>query len=343
MSRMLTPPESRATGIGALPHTDPDEACHSVLRAYPGFPYVPTLPNRHVTESIVFNDSERLPGGVIREGRLLVDRSAGIVGEMEQIYLDFIEKNAAPYAISPAYGSGFHAMMQHRLDSAFGLKNQITGPITFGMQVVDDDRRPIAYDPAFADVIPKMLALRACWCEKEMKARTGVRETLIVLNEPYFASLGSSVIPIDAETVRSGWEDIASLLEGGLGIHCCSNTDWGFVMSLDPAVLSFDAYANASEFLLYHDALAGYMERGGVIAWGIVPADGSIFVRESVGSLYDRYKDIRGRVCEYVSSRLFDSHSLITPNCGIRFSDENGADAIMQAAAEISCRVRAGL
>jgi hypothetical protein len=342
MSRMLPPPESRATGIGALPHTDPDEACRSVLHAYPEFPYIPTLPNRNVTESIVFNDSEQLPGRVIREGRLMVDRSADIAAGMEQIYLDFIEQNSAPYAISPAYGSGFHAMMQYRLDGVFGLKSQITGPVTFGMQVVDDDRRPVAYDPAFADVVPKMLALRARWCEQEMQARTGVRETLIVLNEPYFAALGSSVIPIDAETVRTGWEDIASLMEGGLGIHCCSNTDWGFVMSLDPAVLSFDAYANASEFLLYRDALAGYMERGGVIAWGIVPADGRIFVGESIGALYDRYRDIRGKVTEYVSPRLFDRQSLITPNCGIRFSDENGADAIMQAAAAISCRVREG-
>jgi hypothetical protein len=339
---MLPPPESRATGIGALPHTDPDAACRSVLHAYPEFPYIPTLPNRTVTESIVFNDSEQLPGKVIREGRLIVDRSADIAAGMEQIYLDFIEKNSAPYAISPAYGSGFHAMMRHRLDGAFGLKSQITGPVTFGMQVVDDDRRPIAYDPAFADVIPKMLGLRARWCEKEMQTRTGVRETLIVLNEPYFASLGSSVIPIDAETVRAGWEDIAGLLEGALGIHCCSNTDWGFLMSLDPAVLSFDAYANAAEFLLYRDALAGYMERGGVIAWGIVPADGRIFVGESIGTLVDRYRDIRDKVTEYVSPRLFDSRSLITPSCGIHFSDENGADAIMQAAAAISCRVREG-
>jgi hypothetical protein len=340
MSRMLPPPESRATGIGALPHTDPVKACHSVLRAYPEFPYVPTLPNRTVNEGIVFNDSERLPGRVIREGRLIVDRSADIAAGMEQIYLDFIEKNSAPYAVTPAYGSGFHAMMHHRLDDAFGLKSQITGPITFGMQVVDDDRRPIAYDPAFADVVPKMLALRARWCEMEMQACTGVRETLIVLNEPYFASLGSSVIPIDSGTVCAGWEDIASLLEGGLGIHCCSNTDWGFVMSLDPAVLSFDAYANAAEFLLYREALAGYLERGGIVAWGIVPAEENIFVRERVETLYDRYRDIRSKVTEYVSPRLFDSRSLITPSCGIRFSDENGAEAIMQAATTISSLIR---
>ena len=60
-----------------------------------------------------------------------------------------------------------------------------------------------------------------------------VKETLVVLNEPYLASLGSSVVPVDRETVAAGWDDIASLVKGGLGIHCCSNTDWDFIMGLN--------------------------------------------------------------------------------------------------------------
>lgn len=342
MACMLPPPESRVTGIGGLPHTDPEAACRSVLMYCPEFPYIPTLPNRTLTESIVFNDSEKLPGREIRDGRLLVDRSADIEEGMEQIYEDFLGNYTAPYAITFPYGSGFHTMLQNRLEGVFALKCQITGPITFGMQVVDSDRRPIAYDPLYADVLPKMLALRARWCEEEMRKRTGVNETLVVMNEPYFASLGSSVIPIDSDTVRAGWGDIAGLLEGGLGIHCCSNTDWEFVISLDPAVISFDAYMNADEFLLYHDAIAGYLERGGVIAWGIVPSEPGVFARESTTSLYERYQEIRCRVTEYVPPRLFDSRALITPSCGIRFFDEKGAEEVMQTAAAISSLIRRG-
>jgi hypothetical protein len=37
---------------------------------------------------------------------------------------------------------------------------------------------------------------------------------------------------------------------------------------------------------------------------------------------------------------LFDAQSLITPSCGIRFADRPTARAIMQAAAEISHRIR---
>jgi hypothetical protein len=176
-----------------------------------------------------------------------------------------------------------------------------------------------------------------------MRMKTGVRETVIVLNEPYFASLGSSVISIDIDTVRAGWGDIAGMVEGGLGIHCCSNTDWEFVMSLNPSVISFDAYENSREFLLYREALAAYLERGGIIAWGIVPADGRVFCSEDTESLYQRYMDLRRITIEYIPPRLLDSRSLITPSCGIRFADEKGAERIMQAAADISHRVRVPL
>ena len=161
-----------------------------------------------------------------------------------------------------------------------------------------------------------------------------------MLNEPYLASLGSSVVPVDKETVRAGWEDIAALVEGGLGIHCCSNTDWEFVLGLNPSVVSIDAYATAREFLLYSDAIVSYMERGGIVAWGIVPADTRLFVTETTGSLYDKYLAIRTQLCARMPENLFDARSLITPSCGIRFADREGSLAIMGAAAEISRRIR---
>jgi hypothetical protein len=208
------------------------------------------------------------------------------------------------------------------------------------MQVVDADKRPIYYDSQMADVISKMIALKARWCEHEMKKDTGVTRTLVVLNEPYLASLGSSVVPVDQETVRAGWEDIAALVEGGLGIHCCSNTDWEFVLGLNPSVVSIDAYATAKEFLLYADSLAAFMEKGGVVAWGIVPADAKQFSAETTDSLYDRYLAIRAQLSAGIPEKLFDAQSLITPSCGIRFADRAGSLAIMGAAAEISRRIR---
>jgi hypothetical protein len=340
MAKMIPPTCSLATGVGALPHTDPKLACDDVLAMFPEVPYIPTLPDRSQLESIVFNDSEQLPGRIIRDDRLLFDSTKDQTAAMEKVYLDYVEGNFADYGLHKQYASAFIEMMSRRLPRAQILKCQVTGPVTFGMQVVDADKRPIYYDSQLADVLSKMIALKARWCELEMKKNTGVSETLVVLNEPYLASLGSSVVPVDKETVRAGWEDIAALVEGGLGIHCCSNTDWEFVLSLNPSVVSIDAYATAKEFLLYADAIVSYMERGGIVAWGIVPADTKLFATETTGLLYDRYLAIRTQLCARMPEKLFDEQSLITPSCGIRFADRKGSLAIMGSAAEISRRIR---
>jgi hypothetical protein len=340
MARMIPSPCSRATGVGALPHTDPKQACDDVLTLFPEFPYIPTLPDRGQLESIVFNDSEQLPGRLIRDDRLLFDSSKDQTGAMEKVYMDYVEGNFADYGLHREYASAFIEMMSRKLPDVQVLKCQVTGPVTFGMQVVDADKRPIYYDSQLADVLSKMIALKARWCELEMKKNTGASETLVVLNEPYLASLGSSVVPVDKDTVRSGWDDIAGLVEGGLGIHCCSNTDWDFVLGLNPSVVSIDAYATSREFLLYSDAVVSYMERGGVVAWGIVPAETKLFVTETTDSLYEKYLEIRTQLCTRMPEKLFDAQSLITPSCGIRFADRAGSLAIMGAAAEISRRIR---
>ena len=340
MAKMIPSPYSLATGIGALPHTNPVEACNDVLNIFPEFPYIPTLPDRGQLESIVFNDSEQLPGRIIRDDRLLFDSTTDHTAAMEQVYRDYVEVNFSPYGLHRDYASGFIEMMTRDVSCAKVLKYQVTGPVTFGMQVVDADKRPIYYDAQLADVLSKMLALKARWCEVEMQNRTGVAETVIILNEPYLASLGSSVVPVNQETVKTGWMDIAELVQGGLGIHCCSNTDWEFVIDLHPSVISIDAYATAKEFLLYTDTIIAYMERGGVVAWGIVPAEYKIFATETIESLYQRYLAIRAQLCSRMPEDLFDAQSLITPSCGIRFADRNGSLAIMQTTAELSKRIR---
>ena len=254
--------------------------------------------------------------------------------------MDYVEGNYASYGLHRDYASGFIEMMSRDLSDTMVLKCQVTGPVTFGMQVVDADKRPIYYDSQLADVLSKMIALKARWCEMEMRTRTGVEETLVVLNEPYLASLGSSVVPIDQDMVKSGWEDISALVEGGLGIHCCSNTDWEFVLDLRPSVLSIDAYTTAKEFLLYTDSLITYMEQGGVVAWGIVPAEYKIFASETPQALYEKYLAIRSQLCSSMPEDLFDAQSLITPSCGIRFADRSGALAIMKTTEQISQRIR---
>jgi hypothetical protein len=261
---------------------------------------------------------------------------------MEQVYLNFMEQDTGPYAITPEYASCFPEMSGRDFSGSLFLKCQVTGPVTLGMQVVDDQRRPIYYDDQFADVLAKMIALRARWAEREMRSFAGVENTLVVLNEPYLASLGSSVVPIRKELVSSGWDDIAAMVEGGLGIHCCSNTDWEYVMELFPSVISFDAFSGAGEFLLYLDRAISYMEKGGIIAWGIVPSQPDLFSAGNLDTWLAKYREIREQVTAVCGEELFFRQSIITPTCGIQAGDPGQAEEIMKASRSLSDRIREG-
>ncbi|MCK7469495.1 MAG: hypothetical protein MZU95_00855 [Desulfomicrobium escambiense] len=61
-------------------------------------------------------------------------------------------------------------------------------------------------------------------------------------------------------------------LEGGLaGVHVCANTDWTLVLDSAADILSFDAYAYFDQFVIYREAIRRFLDRGGLIAWGLVP------------------------------------------------------------------------
>ena len=335
MAQFLTPTCGRATGIGGLPYMDPVLAVDDVLAAFPEVPYAPGLPNRGPYEQIVWNDATFLPGLEVVEGRLVVDRDADHSEAQEKVYLDFVEQDASTYGPTPENNAGLLELASRDLSGAVLAKSQVTGPVTVGMQIVDRDKRPILYDEAYADLLAKMLALRARATEAVLQGM-GVPETLVVMNEPYWASLGSTVVPVSEETVRLAFEDIGSLVEGGLGIHCCSNTDWRFVMDLDLAVISLDAHETATEFLLFAGDAAAYLERGGVVAWGVVPADARQFVLEDERALVARMDAIRTTMAEYVDPEVLVRQSLITPSCGIRFANDEEAARIQATTARVA-------
>lgn len=335
MAGFLKSPHSIASGVGSLPHADQVSAVDDILRLCPDMPYAPTLPNLSQYESIIWHDSEFLPGRVITGNKLYVDRSLDYAREMEQIYLDYMEQHFERYAASAEYGAGYYEMAARDLSSVWCVKCQVTGPVTFGLTITDQDKRPLAYDAQYFDLLSKMLALRARWYESLMQ-KTGASQTLVVVDEPYLAALGSSVMQVTPEMVASAIEDISSLIEGGIGIHCCSNTDWGFLMSLMPAVISLDAYGTSREFLLYRDQIKTYLKAGGIIAWGVVPAELDKFNLESADSLWQRYLSIRKELQPVVGNELFDAQAIITPSCGLRLADVPGAVRIMETVNELS-------
>lgn len=83
-----------------------------------------------------------------------------------------------------------------------------------------------------------------------------------------------------------------SVIERPRGIHLCGNPDWDFMLGLDMDVLSMDVYTNAEIFASCSVSIKKFLDRGGVLVWGLVPTGFESFEKENLDMLAFRFKNI---------------------------------------------------
>ncbi len=327
-----------ATAIGSMPHTNPDEACSIVMKYLPDIPAWPQLPRRSSKENMVIQFSEGFPGIVMNGDKIHIEPSANFESELEQIYIDCEEGSAHKYGISAEYAAGLRAFLAKVTDSGI-VKGQVTGPITWGLTVTRQDGLGILYDETLAETTAKFLRLKASWQENIL--RNISPNTIIFVDEPYLVSLGSVFTPIPEEKVPALLEEVLKGIKGTKGLHCCGNTDWSVLLDTKVDILSFDAYNYASSLGTHSDKVKSFLERGGNLAWGIVPNDEEALAKESLSSLRDRLEEAMAPFTrDGVKFKQIIAQGLITPSCGLASLSPQAASQALELAAMLSRDLR---
>jgi len=329
--------------IGSIPHTDPQAACELVLERFPRIPTWPQLPKRTFLENMYVQFSEGFPGVVLEDERIYVDRSRDLDPGLERLYLAYLDNDLGYGALGADYAAGLAAFpraLSANEDQPIVVKGQVTGPISWGLTVIDQDRRPVLYDDILADALAKHLRLKATWQEQELRKLAPT--TLIFVDEPYMSAFGSAHISLNREQVITLLEEVFAGITGLKGTHCCGNTDWSLLLSTSAEIISFDTYNYAQAFSLYVEEVRAFLKRGGIIAWGIVPADNeAALLHATVESLMVRLHEAMDLLVKKGIS--FDDlihSSLITPSCGLRTLSEEGAERAFELTVAISETMR---
>lgn len=329
------------TTVGSLPHTDVREAWTLILENVSAIPNWPQLPRRSFLENMYVQFSEKFPGVILdlENQRIYVDRTRELEPELEALYIAYLENKVDYGAISPDYAQGLATA--HQFLSGYpviAVKGQVTGPVSWGLAVVDQDRRPILYDEVLAEAVAKHLRLKAAWQERELKKISP--NTIIFVDEPYMATFGSAFVPLSREQVISMVEEVLSGIKGLKGVHCCANTDWSILLETSIDILNFDAYAYAENLALYPEEVKRFLERGGILAWGVVPA-GEEVRNETPESLLARLEEAIGLLVKKgVPREAILSASMITPSCGTGSLKPETAEKVIKMAAEVAKRAQ---
>lgn len=329
------------TVIGSMPHTDPQQACQQVLHCLPSLPAWPQLPRRSFLENMYVQFSPGFPNLVTdQEGeRVYVDRSADMTPALEKLYANSLESRSEDYAITSDYAAGLHAFLEMKFGRPLAVKGQMIGPISWGLAVTDQERRAVLYDETLADVLARHLRLKAMWQEKALRAISPT--TIVFLDEPYLASIGSAFTPVSRELVIRLIDEVLGGLEGIKGVHCCGNTDWSILFDTSIDILSFDAYNYAVSLSLYPEEVKGLLERGGSVAWGIVPNDEKALAGESLNSLRDRLEEAMAPFTRKgVRFNQLVEQGLLTPSCGLASLSPEAATRALELLSDLSARMR---
>jgi methionine synthase II (cobalamin-independent) len=331
------------TAIGSMPHTDADAACSQVIKYLKEIPCWPQLPRRGFKENMYAQYSQGFPGITVTDDKIYVDRTQDLDKDLERLYSAYLENDVDKYPVSADYAAGLHAFLNITNLSPMAVKGQVTGPVTWGLTVTDSEGRAVIYDDVLGDAVAKFLRLKAAWQEKELKKLSA--NTIIFVDEPYMASFGSVSVPLSAEGVQILLEEVFRGIEGLKGVHCCGNTDWSVLLGTSLDIVSFDAYSYARSLSLYPKEVKNFLDRGGAIAWGIVPNEGAWLGKETASSLKDRLEEAMAPFTRNGTQfKQLLRQSLLTPSCTLASLDTPEASArALELLAELSRLMRKAL
>ncbi|HEX7168388.1 MAG TPA: hypothetical protein VF230_15515 [Acidimicrobiales bacterium] len=312
------------TGVGSLPFDDAAVAASVTLSLHPELPAAPQLPRRNPREGMLAQVAVGLPGVAVGDdGAIAIDRRR--FGPVD---------DGAPLCTEA--WAGTLAFLDACAGRTAAIKVQLTGPVTLGLAFVDAGARASrAFEVAAATVKARVASLVAAVHERSPGA-----PVVAVLDEPSLTRAthpGFPLVPEDTVDLLSG--GLASATAAGAafqGVHCCGPVDWSLVLHAGPDLVSLPASPAVID-----DAagLAVFLDRGGWVAWGVVPTDRPFGDRHDTHwlRLNEVWAGLTAAGCDPVALR---TQSLITPACGLAFHDPAQVPTVFRLVREVAQRVQ---
>ena len=335
---MTIPGNLQTTAMAVMPHTDTDRAIDLALTM--DIPFWPQLPHVSYTEDMYVQAAEHFPG-------ILLDMKNRTLGfSMEKFIIEFEETMAhfnepEYFDISKEYSVVYHRFLEMDLSDRPAIRGQLEGPISFGLNVLDQDERPILFDDTIRPFMFEFMSRRINVQLDRLKQMNP--NAFMFVDEPGLQFLFSALSGYDSTKAKSEMEQFFAMIQRPRGVHLCGNPDWDFLLGLDLDILSLDIYQNGEIFSSYSESIKRFLDRGGVIAWGIVPTNFEPFEAENIKTLEARLLEVWNSLANKGIDREFlISKSLISPAtcCLVNPDGEKTVEKAFRVVKEVSRRLQ---
>ncbi len=336
--QMPIPGNLLTTAMAVMPHRDVDRALELALSV--DVPFWPQLPLFSYYEDMYAQASENFPGIVLDlEKRTLRFSMEKFISELDETLAHFDEPEY--FDISDTYSVVYRRFLELDLSDRPAIRGQLEGPISFGLNVTDQDKRPILFDDTVRPFMLEFMAKRVNVQLSRLRALNS--NAFMYVDEPGLQFVFSAMAGYGDQRARSDLETFFSNIYRPRGVHLCGNPDWDFLLGLDIDILSLDVYTNGEVFGCYQKSIRNFLDRGGVLVWGIVPTNVEPFEKENIDSLEKSLEGIwtilgkSGIDLEFLLSR-----SLLSPAtcCLVNPDGERTVEDAFRIVQELSFRLR---
>jgi hypothetical protein len=245
------------------------------------------------------------------------------------------------FDISETYSAVYHRFLEMDLSDRPAIRGQLEGPISFGLNVLDQDKRPIIFEDT---VRPFMLEFMARRINVQLSMLKKINpNAFMFVDEPGLQFIFSAMSGYNDVTARTDMETFFSLVERPRGVHLCGNPDWDFLLKLDLDVLSLDVYTNGEAFTAYAPSIKKFLDKGGIIIWGIVPTNIESFEKENVENLTKRLEGLWDSLAgRGIDRELLIKNGMLSPAtcCLVNPDAEKTVEKAFSVVNELSQRLR---
>lgn len=284
---MPIPGNLMTTAMAVMPHTDVDRAIDAALTL--DIPFWPQLPHLSYYEDMYVQAAEHFPGIVLDMGkktlRFSMDR---FVEEFEETLARFDDPEY--FDVSKTYSAVYHRFLDLDLSDRPAIRGQLEGPVSFGFNILDQDERPILFDDTVRPFMFEFMAQRINVQLAKLKQKNP--NAFMFIDEPGMQFVFSAMSGYGEQKAKQDLDLFFSTIDRPRGIHLCGNPDWDFLLGLDMDILSLDIYTNADIFGASTQSVKQFLNKGGILVWGIVPTGMETFETENLDLLAFRLKTV---------------------------------------------------
>jgi len=276
--------------MGIMPHTSVERALNLALSL--DVPFFPQLPNTSFYEDMYVQTSQHFPGIVVDpEDKRIGFDNAKFEGELG----DYSQKMAesATFALSQSYSAAYHRFLAENLKDYPAIRGQVTGPVSFGFRVTDENSRPIIYNEGVRTLLFDFIQRKANLQYRQLREKNP--NAFVWLDEPGLGWVFSGLSGYNDVQAGQDYYSFLAGFDGPRALHLCASVNLPYLLQLGVELLSFDAYQMELMPKGYATAVADFLRSAGIISWGIVPTDSESLTKETpetLASLLSSYWEV---------------------------------------------------